>query len=262
VKKVACCALWVWACAPEPFTSPGGAGLGSGPGASQADLCPAGLTRIYPSRFAGETGASTPTAGTAGSAFPIPRAPDAGTDAGDDAGSPDASVVADGGPKDVIDAGNPDDGPPMDAGAVMTVVDAGPMPIADAGVATFEPDGGVHCAMTRCGTAQVAVEDPTSVYGSPNLICTSPPPRCSGGQWAQYTVSGHWICTDCSVLIHYGGIFGGVTRCAPAPTASQCGAGEVPTFDATQEAWQCAPKCDNGLYDQVMLAGVLVCVPC
>ena len=70
-----------------------------------------------------------------------------------------------------------------------------------------------------------------------------------------------WICTDCSVVVSYGGLFAGLRRCANTPNL-MCPQGTVPTFTWPQETWQCATTCNNGLYDRVYINGTLVCVPC
>lgn len=263
MKRLACCiALFALGCVPEPDPTSGpGPGFtgdpGTGPGVPAAG-CPAGYTRAYPSRFPTPTPGTTPTtAGGSGTIFSPTRAV---PDAGRDAGVADAGVMAaDAGA--ASDAGMRADGPPMDAGMETMAVDAGPTLHPDAGD-SFVTDAGVRCVRNACSSGQVAVEDPRSFYGTPNLICASPPPYCGPTLWAQYSLSGRWDCTDCSVVIHYGALFGGVTRCAPPPSTVQCTGGEVPTFDAMKEQWLCAPKCNNVQYDQVMLGGMLVCIPC
>src|SRR5207248_1375487 len=38
--------------------------------------------------------------------------------------------------------------------------------------------------------------------------------------------------------------------------------GTVPTWDVMQEKWICRTNCNNSLYDQKMIAGIQVCIPC
>jgi hypothetical protein len=93
------------------------------------------------------------------------------------------------------------------------------------------------------------------------LLCTTPPPACPAGTSPQFTSKHVWECTDCGLVVTFGGIFGNYRRCVNMPKLT-CPTGEVPTFGLEDETWQCKPTCDNGMYDQHTVSGVLVCVPC
>lgn len=113
----------------------------------------------------------------------------------------------------------------------------------------------LECAPVFCpdGQVQVKLTDGTTT-------CAGEPPICPDGYYPTYD-SG-WRCDlPCEVIVHYGGLYGGLTKCAANPDLS-CGDGEVPTFVFETESWECRPTCDNGLYDQQYLNGMLVCVPC
>src|SRR5439155_12223855 len=101
---------------------------------------------------------------------------------------------------------------------------------------------------------------PTPPAG-PTLICAPTPPECPAGLSPQFTLRKTWECTDCSLVVTYGGIFGNYRRCVNKPQVT-CTGEEVPTWSFGDEQWQCKTKCDNGLYDQHTIEGVLVCVPC
>jgi hypothetical protein len=93
------------------------------------------------------------------------------------------------------------------------------------------------------------------------LLCAAPPPSCPAGQSPQYTSKGTWECTDCSLVVTYGGLYGNYRRCVSMPNVD-CSNGEVPTWVFEDEQWECKTKCDNGQYDQHTIQGTLVCVPC
>ena len=67
------------------------------------------------------------------------------------------------------------------------------------------------------------------------------------------------MCTG--LTVRYGAIFECKRVCTETPMLA-CPSGEVPTFVAETERWECRPECDNGLYDRHTLDGALVCVPC
>jgi hypothetical protein len=94
-----------------------------------------------------------------------------------------------------------------------------------------------------------------------SLLCVSPPPSCPDGQSPQFNAKGEWECTDCALVVTYGGIYGNYRRCVNEPDIL-CPQGEVPTWVFEAEAWQCKTTCDNGQYDQHTVSGLLVCVPC
>jgi hypothetical protein len=144
------------------------------------------------------------------------------------------------------------------------------------------------CGAAPCAAGEVAVEEPsrtpmngtelggftdgpsTGPAAPPTpkptpetiaIVCTTPPPACAAGLSPQFTSKRTWECTDCSLVVTFGGIYGNYRRCVNKPTVA-CGHGEVPTFGLENEQWECKPTCDNGLYDQHTIDGVLVCVPC
>lgn len=140
-----------------------------------------------------------------------------------------------------------------DGGAVPTSGDAAPLPDGEA------PDA-----------SAVATSD-AGVIGIPCgavVTCIDMPPTCPAGQSPSYTPSGKWHCMpDCdpntSVVITYGSAYGNTTICAPAPPTTACPTpGQVWTWDYANEAWVCAPECNNGQYDQHDYGGQTVCVPC
>lgn len=111
------------------------------------------------------------------------------------------------------------------------------------------------CEPNPCMGGDVLVE-----VAREQLECTPAPMDCPDGQdldWDGVALK----CVECDVVVQYGGIFDSERVCAPRPNVS-CGGGSTPTFDHQQRQWQCAPTCNNGLYDQRYLDGQLVCVPC
>ena len=109
--------------------------------------------------------------------------------------------------------------------------------------------------------AEPAPAPPPAPTTTVKLVCAEPPPTCPKGQTPQFTSKRVWECTDCGLVVTFGGIFGNYRRCVDKPTIT-CGTGEVPTFGLEDETWQCKPTCDNGMYDQHTVDGVMVCVPC
>src|SRR5262249_24835545 len=121
---------------------------------------------------------------------------------------------------------------------------------------------------SSCAAGQVAVVQPTSGVSQGStpadgaVLCAAPPPSCPDGQSPQYVFSSStWECTDCSVVISYGGAYGNYTRCGRAPAIS-CQDGQVPAWVYEDEKWECQTECDNGRYDQHTVGGATVCVPC
>jgi len=145
----------------------------------------------------------------------------------------------------------------------------------------------ITCGQASCGSGQVAVEVPPTTGGpgtgatstgdstgaptggsptggsdpSGTTVCTDPPPNCPQGQSPQFTLKKTWVCTDCTLVVTYGGIYGNYRRCVGKPDVT-CTQGNVPTWVFEDEQWECKTKCDNGQYDQHTIAGTLVCVPC
>lgn len=112
----------------------------------------------------------------------------------------------------------------------------------------------VYCQAGSCEPGEVLVEVDLDTFE-----CSSVP-SCSGDTGLEW-VDGHLSCVACDFVIRYGALFDGLRICAPTPTLS-CGAGQVPTFLEEIQEWRCENTCDNGLYDQALLNGNLVCVPC
>ncbi len=136
----------------------------------------------------------------------------------------------------------------------------------------------VTCGEAACPDGQVAVEDPARAptYGtgaggisgggdfagdpaggapapSPDTppappatppaatVCAPPPPDCAPGQSPQFTVQKTWECTDCSLVVTYGGVYGNYRRCVNAPTVV-CGEGEVPTWRSKTSSGSARPS--------------------
>jgi hypothetical protein len=93
------------------------------------------------------------------------------------------------------------------------------------------------------------------------IVCASPPPFCGPGLSPQYTDKGGWECTDCALVVTYGGIYGNTRLCTSLPDL-MCPEGETPTWVFEDDSWECQPTCDNGQYDQHVIGGEMVCVPC
>ncbi len=103
--------------------------------------------------------------------------------------------------------------------------------------------------------------DPTAAP-SAEIVCVDPPPTCAAGESPQFNISkGMWECTDCAMVVTYGGIYGNYRRCVNEPHLA-CPEGNVPTWIYETEQWECQTTCDNGQYDQHTISGQLVCVPC
>lgn len=112
----------------------------------------------------------------------------------------------------------------------------------------------VYCQAGSCDPGQVQVE-----VGPKTFECSALP-SCGGGTGLEW-VEGQLSCVPCDVVVRYGGLFSGLRICAPTPNLS-CGPDQVPTFLEELKEWRCEATCDNGLYDQALLNGTLVCVPC
>lgn len=114
------------------------------------------------------------------------------------------------------------------------------------------------CEPGSCPTGQVRVVLPGGMSS-----CVPPPPMCPAGEYANYAGYSRWICTPpCEVIIHYGGLFGGLNVCTGRPPMTMCPVGETQTFVFETETWTCRPTCSNTTYDQVILDGEVVCIPC
>jgi hypothetical protein len=116
-------------------------------------------------------------------------------------------------------------------------------------------------AESTTGVTTSALTAPAPAASASTFFCTTSPPICPEGQSPQFTSKRTWECTDCSLVVTYGGAYGNYRRCVNMPHLV-CPAGEVPTWVFEKEQWECDVKCDNGLYDQHTVEGLLVCVPC
>jgi hypothetical protein len=172
----------------------------------------------------------------------------------DSGGSGDAALAPDG------------EGSLADAGAPLPTVDGGSLPDGEA------PDAS-PAATADASDGAAATTGDAGVIGIPCgavVTCINAPPTCPAGQSPSYTPSGNWHCMpDCdpnnsdTVVITYGSTYGNTTTCAPAPPTTACPTpGQVWTWDYANEAWVCAPECNNGQYDQRTYGGQTVCVPC
>jgi hypothetical protein len=263
----------------------------SGPGettSQQSPLCSGTDVPIYTNRFAAQAGTSgvatpaqaaagivssdAPTSGASVSlaapgsapAVPASSAPPAttgtGTGATTDAGTGDGTYTA-----MIVSCG----AAPCAPGQVA--VDA-PLPVnagtgtATGGTAVAGPVAPVS-APARPTTTESAAPSAAPAAGAPastpptNLVCTSPPPPCPEGQSPQFTGKQTWECTDCSLVVTYGGLYGNYRRCVNMPHLT-CPDGQVPTWVYEDEQWECQTTCNNGTYDQHTIEGVMVCVPC
>jgi len=162
------------------------------------------------------------------------------------------------------------------------------------------PSMDVTCEEASCEPGQVAVEQLGWDYGEDDyggdpwaeptpkseLLCVAPPPECPDGTYPAYRdpmmwdefsgfddrgfgaeggaseMPSGWRCDPpCDLIVQYGALYGSLVVCTDLPTLS-CPGGQVPTFVFESESWQCAPLCDNGLYDQIWLDDAVLCVPC
>jgi hypothetical protein len=115
----------------------------------------------------------------------------------------------------------------------------------------------MSCQPGSCMTGLVAV----ALVGQATE-CVPPPPTCPTDQSPTYVSSGRWRCDPpCTLLIHFGSIYGGRRVCAGPPMLS-CTTGMVPTFMQDTLMWQCAPTCNNSNYDRVTYLGMTLCIPC
>jgi hypothetical protein len=132
---------------------------------------------------------------------------------------------------------------------------------ASAGASSIAPGDGQppmsnDCEDGSCPAGQVRVVTATM------NVCVPPPPECPEGRYANYTGYASWDCEPpCEIIVHYGGIYGGLNVCTERPRLS-CPGGQSPTFVYETQEWVCRPTCDNTLYDRIVLDGAVVCVPC
>ncbi len=176
----------------------------------------------------------------------------------DGGGSVDAATAVGEGAAPVGDgdAALAPDGEDSDGGSLPDgeAPDASPVATADASGGTTGSAGDAGVIGIPCGAV---------------VTCVNVPPTCPAGQSPSFTPSGKWHCMpNCggsdsnTVLITYGSTYGNTTTCAPAPPTTGCSSPDVWTWDYANEAWVCAPECNNGAYDQHNYNGQTVCVPC
>jgi hypothetical protein len=211
----------------------------------QAIACDGTDIPIYSNRFVPQAGASgVATGGEAAS----------GTISSDNPSSSGAPV-------------QPTDGSPLTAMTVtcgaascapgQVAIEAPPMVAPGGGVGAT---GGAPSASGAAGDS-AGPSAPPQLMPAGTLLCADPPPTCPPGQSPQFTAKQTWECTDCSLVVTYGGAYGNYRRCVNAPTID-CPMGQVPTWVFEDEKWECKDTCDNGQYDQHKINGMLVCVPC
>jgi hypothetical protein len=204
--------------------------------------CDDGSTVTYAPRFA-------PTAGGSG----VASAPDA-----------QAGYVS----SDSKGAGAPPVVPVSDAGdgeltAMVTSCAPSSCAAGEVAVTIPPPATGAGGPTTAGPTTDGPTAGPSTPTDTPQATtkCAPPPPACATGLSPQYTSHDTWECTDCALVVTYGGIYGNYRRCVSTPTIA-CPNGQVPTFSYEQEDWECKPTCDNGMYDQHTINGQVVCMPC
>jgi hypothetical protein len=243
----------------------------------QAPLCSGTDVPIYTNRFAVQYGGSgvatapeaaagvvssdAPAGGIAGTPAPTTGGPTTtGTGTAADAGTGDGTYTA-----MTMTCGVAPCAPGQVAAEAPPAVTAG-TGTATGGIATAGPTAAAP--PTRTATTDVAAPSTSApVAGAaastppPNLVCAPPPPACPEGQSPQFTGKHTWECTDCSLVVTYGGLYGNYRRCVNMPHLT-CPDGAVPTWVYEDEQWECKTKCDNGQYDQHTVQGVMVCVPC
>jgi hypothetical protein len=252
--------------------------------------CGANQTVVYRKPLAGGSGASAVTSAAGSAKTSLPAMVTACTDTkcapgqvavvtyqanapsdplADGGGSADAATTAFGEVAAPVMDGDaalaPDGAGSVADGGAPPPGDAAPLPDGEApdasAVATADASGGA--------TATASAGD-AGVIGIPCgavVTCIDAPPTCPEGQSPSFAPSGKWHCMpNCdpnnSVVISYGSTYGNTTICAPAPPANACTQGQVWTWDYANEAWVCAPECNNGQYDQHTYNGQTVCVPC
>jgi hypothetical protein len=243
----------------------GASGVATAPEAAAGIIssdAPAGGGAIAaPATSAGSAPIAAGSGTSAGAASPIadPSAPpiSQGDGSGDDAGGAGiTAMVATCGPS------------PCAAGQVA--VEAPPVPAATPAVAGTSAtiagpaiglSTGAPVADPTAGAPALAPSPSPSPSPTTTLVCAPPPPSCPQGQSPQFTMKQTWECTDCSLVVTYGFLYGNYRRCVNMPDI-QCPVGEVPTWVFEHEQWECKSTCDNGQYDQHLAQGLLVCVPC
>jgi hypothetical protein len=231
--------------------------------ATQAITCDTGQTAVYTNRFTPESGGSGVATGEDAAAGKINSDPTSGGGGAPSPGAPSS-------PPSTPPPSDPSS-PPVDPNAPITamVATCGDEPQCGPGEVAIElapaPAGGGGVATGAAGVDDVGgaptTPPPPADPPAPIVKCAPPPPPCQPGYSPQFTGHDTWECTDCALVVTYGGIYGNYRRCVNEPNLA-CPDGQVPTWDVTDEIWQCKPTCDNGMYDQHTIKGELVCVPC
>jgi hypothetical protein len=260
----------------------------------QSAICSGSDVPIYHNRFSPQSGASgvatAPEAAAGIISSDAPLSASAGADSTTvSTGAIPTALPATGGasvpttPAAVPSGGS---GSATDLGAPLTAMDVGcgqaacapgevavevPPTVGGGGVGTAGPavTAGLSTTTGSAAPAAAPTADPalasvpaaSASSSGGSLACAEPPPSCPAGQSPQFTSKRTWECTDCSLVVTYGGIYGNYRRCVDMPDIA-CPAGEVPTWVFEDEEWECKTKCDNGQYDQHTVQGMLVCVPC
>jgi hypothetical protein len=202
---------------------------------------------IYSNRFAPQAGASGVATGAEAAAGQVSSdAPSSGHPVASDGDAPSTAMT--------VTCGQADCAPGQ-------VAIAAPPLVGNPGTGGAPSAGGLGAASGAAGAGGAPAPPAPQLMPAGTLLCADPPPSCPTGQSPQFTSKKTWECTDCALVVTYGGIYGNYRRCVSEPHLV-CPDGQVPTWVFEDEQWECKTKCDNGQYDQHTVQGVLVCVPC
>ena len=108
-----------------------------------------------------------------------------------------------------------------------------------------------------CAAGEVIVE----LADGTRRCVPEPTMACPQGQQLDYVAPDGWRCVPCHYVVQFGVLFAFERVCANEGRL-KCWEGTVPTFVEDTRRWECRPTCNNGLYDQIVLDGRLLCVPC
>jgi hypothetical protein len=235
-----------------------GACSGSSKSTIQALTCETGDTPVYTNRFVPVPGGSGVASAADAAAGKINSEGGGGATFGGAEG-PAPAVPATGGPSTPAPKV---EGPitAMTAECVASICDPGKVAVELP--KKIDPGLGAPATAAVDGTAGPLATSTSPAADTPEYTCVEPPPTCTAGESPQYNISkGFWECTDCALVVTYGGQYGNYRRCVNEPHLD-CGDGQVPTWIYETEQWECKTTCDNGAYDQHTITGQLVCVPC